>query len=138
MLLEEADLTLVTLPATATATLRERDLAGLAATGPVGTLLARQSAAHGRSRAYTDLGRSHAALPDDLVAFLWDPVACAVALGWAGAMVEQVRLTPAYDGDGALRFEVDGTGHPAQVVTNVDGDAFRPWWLERVAAAQRA
>jgi hypothetical protein len=33
-----------------------------------------------------ELGREHAALPDDLVNFHYDPVACAVALRWPGRL----------------------------------------------------
>ncbi len=137
LLLERADLTLVALPATATATLRRRDLPALAGTGAVGALLAGQSERYGADRDYASLGPAYPALPDDLVNFHWDPVTCAVALGWPGATVERMRLRPAYDADGALRFEPDGEGRPAGVVTDVDGAAFTGYWLARVAAAQR-
>ena len=80
-----ARLTLVTLPATLNAHLRRDDLPRLRAAGPLGQLLARQSEAHGQTHQMEKLGREHAGLPDDLLNFQYDPVACAVALGWSGA-----------------------------------------------------
>ena len=37
------------------------------------------------------LGREHLGLPDDLLNFHYDPIACAVAVGWSGATVENAR-----------------------------------------------
>lgn len=75
------DLTLVTLPATLAAHLRAADLPQLRATGALGELLARQSEAHGVDSDKVALGPAHAGLPDDLLNFHYDPVACALALG---------------------------------------------------------
>ena len=90
-----AQLTLVTLPVTLEAHLRAADLGRLRDSGPLGRLLARQAQAHGEEYGMADVGRAHARLPDDLVNFHYDPVACAVALGWPGATVEEMRLRPA-------------------------------------------
>jgi purine nucleosidase len=87
-----AQLTLVTLSATLSAQLRRTDLPRLRAAGPVGQLLARQGEAHGQTNQMEQLGREHAALPDDLLNFQYDPVACAVALGWSGAAVADMRM----------------------------------------------
>lgn len=130
------DLTLVALPAAMTATLRAQHLPRLTESGPVGALLVRQSQAHREDRRYVDLGRDEPALPDDLVNFHWDPVTCAVALGWTGVEVEQLRLLPVTE-DGTLRFVAGGSGRRTGVVTAVDGEAFAGIWLERVTAAQR-
>lgn len=130
------DLTLVAMPAAMTATLRARDLPRLVESGPVGTLLTRQSLAHRDDNGYVDLGRDEPALPDDLVNFHWDPVTCAVAIDWEGADVEQLQLVAVTE-DGALRFVPGGSGRRTGVVTAVDGDAFARTWLERVTAAQR-
>jgi inosine-uridine nucleoside N-ribohydrolase len=117
-----AAVTWVTLPATVAATLREAHLPRLRASGPLGALLAAQSVAHGDDSGMRALGAAHDALPDDLVNFHWDPVACAVATGWDGATIERQRYE----------------GHDANVVTAVDGDAFASYWLEAVEAADRA
>ena len=89
-----ARLTLVTLPVTLNAHLRRTDLPRLRAAGPLGQLLARQSEAHGQTHQMEKLGRGHAGLPDDLLNFQYDPVACAVALGWSAARVEVMRMRP--------------------------------------------
>ena len=49
------------------------------------------------------MGRLHAGLTDDLLNFQYDAVACAVALGWPGAIVEETRLQLVHDG-GLVRF----------------------------------
>jgi purine nucleosidase len=129
-----AQLTLVTLPATLNAHLRSADLPRLRAAGPLGELLARQGQAHGDTYQMKSLGRAHDALPDDLLNFQYDPVACAVALGWAGATVENVRLRPVLQ-DRVLAFQQDPAGRPIRVVVDVDGVAFRETWLNAVEAA---
>jgi inosine-uridine nucleoside N-ribohydrolase len=127
-------LTLVTLPATLTAWLRGVDLPRLRAAGPLGELLAAQSQAHGRVAGMTELGRAHPGLPDDLLNFHYDPVTAAVAVGWTGVRRKRRRLEGRVE-DGVLRFERARYRPPMQVVTAVDGDAFRAAWL---AAVERA
>jgi purine nucleosidase len=131
-----AELTLVPLPVTLKAHLRAADLPQLRATGPLGELLARQSEAHGKDFGLTELGRAHAGLPDDLLNFQYDPVACAVAAGWAGATVDEVRLRPIQEGE-ALRFQPGRGGRLMRMVTDLDGAAFRETWLAAVEAAHR-
>jgi inosine-uridine nucleoside N-ribohydrolase len=132
-----ADLTMCLLPTTMTANLRAADLSRLAASGPIGALLARQSAAYAEDRGRTEVGRSYPGLPDDLVNFHWDPVACALALGWPGATTEEVRLRPVVE-DGVLRFAPQEAGRPIRVLTRVDGVGFSERWITAVEAAQRA
>jgi inosine-uridine nucleoside N-ribohydrolase len=86
-----ADLTLVTLPATLTAHLRASQLPRLQASGAVGELLALQSEVHAKDNRMPDLARRHPGLPSDLLNFHYDPVTGAVAEGWAGATVEDMR-----------------------------------------------
>jgi len=131
-----AQLTLVTLPATLKAHVRAADLPRLRATGRLGALLAQQSEARAAEAGMFDLGRAYAGLPDDLLNFHYDPVACAVAAGWSGAVVEEMRLTPALDG-GVLRFQPDLEGLPTRVVVDVDGASFAQVWLAAVEAAQQ-
>jgi len=131
-----ADLTLVTLPASIRAVLRERDLAALGALGPVGALLARQSEAYAALANRRALVTEHTALPPDLVNFHWDPVTAAVAAGWPGAASSVRRLRTEYDG-AVLRFVDDPEGRVTTVVTEVDGARFRGDWLTAVARATR-
>ncbi len=130
-----ADLTLVTLPATLKAQLRAADLPRLRASGPLGALLARQSEAHARDAKMGELGRAHAGLADDLLNFHYDPVACAVAVGWPGTVVEEMHLTPMLKGE-LLRFQPRPKGRLTRVVVNLDGAAFRERWHNAVEAAQ--
>jgi inosine-uridine nucleoside N-ribohydrolase len=129
-------LTLVTLTAAMGAHLRRRHLPRLEGSGPVGRLLARQARAHGAEHDMASLARAHHRLPADLLNVQWDPVACAVALGWPGAPAAATRLRPVFT-DGALHFEM-GAGTPVDVVLAVDGPAFEDRWLDAVASVDRA
>ncbi|MFN8594423.1 MAG: nucleoside hydrolase [Thermomicrobiales bacterium] len=131
-----AQVTLSTLTATLNAPLRAADLPRLRATGLLGALLARQSEAYAEDTGMGVLGTGHPGLPDDLLNFHWDPVACAVALGWPGATIVERRLRPVWEGE-LLRFQDDPRGHPMRVLTAVDGERFRETWFAAVAAAQR-
>jgi len=129
-----ARLTFVTLPPTLDAHLCRGDLPRLRAAGQLGQLLARQSEAHGKVHQMEQLGREHPGLPDDLLNFQYDPVACAVALGWSGAAIEDIRLRPRWQ-DGVLSFQPHPEGRSTRVVLEVDGAAFRETWLSAVEAA---
>jgi hypothetical protein len=130
-----ADLTLVTLPVTLKAHLRAADLSRLRASGPLGELIARQSEPRAADAKFSELGREFPALPDDLLNFHYDPVACAVALGWLGAVVDEMPLNPVIDGN-ILRFDRDPNGRPIRVVTDIDGLGFTEVWLVAIEAAQ--
>jgi purine nucleosidase len=129
-----ARLTLVTLPATLNAHLRRADVPRLQAAGPLGQLLARQGEAHGQTNQMEKLGREYSGLPDDLLNFQYDPVACAVALGWPGATVEEMQLQPVRKQE-MLSFQLHPEGRSTRVVLGVDGTAFRERWLAAVEAA---
>jgi purine nucleosidase len=131
-----SNLTLATLSATLDGRLRAADLPRLRASGPLGELLARQSETHAVDAEMTALGRAHAGLPNDLLNFHYDPVACAVALGWPGAQVNEVRLQPVLR-DHVLRFETDPAGRLCRALATLDGPRFTETWLSAVEAAQR-
>jgi purine nucleosidase len=130
------ELTLVTLPATLKAHLRAADLPRLAASGPLGALLAHQGQAHGEDHQMTAVGRAHGGLPDDLLNLHYDPVACAVAAGWTGAAIEEQRLVPVLAGE-VLHFQRSEDGRPMRVVVDVDGASFTETWLGAVELAQQ-
>ena len=137
--LEACDPVVVPLSATAQVHLRAADLPRLRAAGPLGALLADQAEAHARDHGTLELGRAWPGLPDDLLNFQHDPLACAVALGWEGARVEEVPVRLAVGG-GRLRMTEAAGARPLRVVTAVDGPAFADAWLaaaERAAAAGR-
>jgi inosine-uridine nucleoside N-ribohydrolase len=130
-----ANLTLVPLAATLKAPLRAADLPRLRAAGPLGTLLAQQSEAYARDTGKGELGRTYAGLPDDLVNLHWDPVTCAVALGWTGAVVEEMHLQAIVENE-VLRFQPHPEGRATRVVVEVDGARFTQTWLTAVEATQ--
>ncbi len=132
-----AELTLVPMPATIGVTLREPDLPRLRAAGPLGALLARQSEMWAVDRDMAALGRDHEALPDDLVNFHWDPVTCAVAVGWTGTERSRTRAHVAVDPAGVLRFEADPAGRLLRHVVGVDADTFTDVWLGCVESLAR-
>jgi inosine-uridine nucleoside N-ribohydrolase len=131
------DLTLVTLPATLAAPLRARDLSRLRASGPVGRLLAQQGEAWAADAGMAALGKVFRRLPGDLLNFHYDPVTCAVALGWPGAAKSARRLRPVLAGD-VLCCRPDEDGRQFTVVSTVDGDAFAEAWLGAVEATDSA
>lgn len=128
--------TLVPLGVSLRVHLRSVDLPSLEAGGRLPRLLARQARAHARENDMEALGRGHAALPDDLLNFQYDPLACAVAAGWAGARVEELSLS-LEERDGWLLQRPDTRG-PLRlpVAVEVDGEAFRRHWLETVLAVK--
>jgi inosine-uridine nucleoside N-ribohydrolase len=133
ILAERAKLTLVPLPVTLRAHLRGADLPRVRASGPVGELLALQSEVHGRDRRMVELGRAHPGLPDDLVNFHYDPLTCAVALGWPGATIDEVGLEVELEG-GLLRFRRSEAGRAMRVVRDVDAEGFTRAWLQSLEA----
>jgi hypothetical protein len=81
------------------------------------------------------VARENPGLPGDLLNFHYDPVACAVALGWEGVEIVEKRLRPVY-ANGVLKFAPHPDGRLMRVVTDIDGDAFSETWLAAVEAAQ--
>lgn len=124
--------TIVPLHVTLGTFLREADLPRLEP-HPLGDLVARQLRAHHAENDMAALGRGHAALPDDLLNFQYDPAACAVALGWPGASVVEARVRPTWQGD-SLVLHVASEGSPVRLATALDGAAFNRHWLEILVA----
>lgn len=124
---------LVPLTAGLEARLRGAHLARLRAGGRLARLLARQGQLQGEE-GMGRMGREHPDLPDDLLNFHYDPLACAVAVGWEGARVEELELVARQDG-GSLAFAEEPGGRKTRVVTDVDGSRFEEEWLRVVAPA---
>jgi purine nucleosidase len=62
-------------------------------------------------------------------------VACAVALGWPGAIVEETRLQLVHQGELA-RFEPGAAGRPTRMLTHLDPAGFAGYWLNAAEAAR--
>ncbi len=124
--------TLVPVAITVEAALSGADLPALHGGGPLARLLARQAEAFAKDERMAErYGRMYAGLPDDLVNFQHDALACAVALGWDGVAVREVPLSFSL-GDGDVHERVDPAGIPTRVVTSVDGERFQRDWLRMV------
>ena len=128
------DLAIVTVSTTLKAHLTRAHLPRLRAAGRLGALLAGQAQAHAVDNGMTELGRAHTALPDDLLNFQYDAVACAVAAGWPGAVTEDIRLSTVVD-HGVLRYEPDARGRVTKVVVDIDANDFTERWFEAVERA---
>jgi inosine-uridine nucleoside N-ribohydrolase len=125
--------TLVPLHITVETTLTRAQLPRLASGGALSELLARQAAAYAAAGEFDAHERELCIdLPDDFINHLYDPLACAVALGWPGATVEAVPLLVEMD-HGWLRERIDDNGSATRVVTQVDGRAFDELWLGYVS-----
>ena len=114
-------------------TLREAHLPQLREGGALARLIARQGELYGADSEMRRVGGEHPWLPDDLLNFQYDPLACAVAAGWNGARVEELRLSAQLK-DGVLSFPESPSGKPTRVVTGVDGPRLEREWVEAVRA----
>src|SRR5215813_5717332 len=92
--MDRANPTLVTLAATAETWLRRAGLVVLKQSGPLGQLVARQAERFARDEQMeAKYGKTCDGLPDDLINFLHDPLACAIASGWnEGVEISQMRV----------------------------------------------
>jgi inosine-uridine nucleoside N-ribohydrolase len=124
----------VPLAATIQTFLRAAHLRPLRAAGPLGTLLADQGEWHERDHHNKDTGRAYSALPDDLLNFQHDPLACAVGLGWDGVAIEDVS-TKLELRDERLWMTPQPGAPSLRVVTQVDGPRFEEDWLQAVERA---
>ncbi len=115
--------------------LRRAHLARLRQGGRLARLVARQGELHGADWDMERMGREHPRLPDDLLNFHYDPLACAVAAGWDGALVEKLELVARQD-SGVLTFVEEPGASMTHVVTGVDGPRFEEKWLQAVTSVR--
>ena len=128
--------TVVPLAVTLEVFLRSSHLRRLRAAGSLGALIADQAEMHERDNGRLYLGRSYPELPDDLMNFHYDPLACAVALGWEGVQVAQIPTLLELTDERLHTSERAGEA-TLDVVNAVDGPAFEEQWIrsiERVSA----
>jgi inosine-uridine nucleoside N-ribohydrolase len=128
--------TLIPIEVTAQTALRRAYLPALRATDSLGRLLARQAEAIAAEEQHEQTyGRTCTGLPDDLINFQHDALACAVALGWEGVTVERTGVRTEVR-DGWLHEQVDEAGPPRNVVTAVEEPRFDEFWLNLVTAGE--
>jgi purine nucleosidase len=134
VVLENSSPTLVTLSVTVETALRAAYLPTLREAGRMGQLLAQQAEAFAKDEDMAvRFGRTCRDLPDDIINFLHDPLACAIALGWDKDVETRELPLRSEIENGWLRQTVDKTGKPTRVVTHVNGSEFSEYWLSTVA-----
>jgi purine nucleosidase len=133
VVLRQSSPTLVPLSVTVETALRRSFLPTVREAGPLGELLARQAEAQARYEQNEEhWGRSCPGLPDDTMAFLHDPLACAVALGWRDG-IRMETLSLAWERrDGLLHMRQEQDGRQLPVVVGIDGPAFSSKWLSSI------
>ena len=71
-------------------------------------------------------------MPNDIINFLHDPLACAIALEWEEEVeIEEVPLI-LEEKDGWLYERIHPSGKPIRVVTKVDGPRFNEFWFRKI------
>jgi inosine-uridine nucleoside N-ribohydrolase len=135
LVLEHSSPTLVPLPITVQTALRRADLVSLSAAGPLAQLIARQAEAYAMDEKYEQrYGKNFAGLPDDIINFQHDPLACAIALDWSdGVEIHELPVVSTFEGGLVIQIIADG-GRLTKVVTKVDGSRFADVWLEKVTS----
>jgi purine nucleosidase len=128
--LAEASPILVPLAITVETALRGVDLEPLQKAGPVARLIAHQASRWLELEPQNvELARTYTALSADFINFQHDPLACAVAGGWGGVTVETMPLLFEHQ-DGWVVERPDPAGKPFRVVTGVQAEEFRAFWLD--------
>jgi inosine-uridine nucleoside N-ribohydrolase len=133
ILWERCDPLMVQLCVCLQAGLREAHLPRLREGGALARLVARQGELHGADWDVKKANHEFPGLPADLLNFHYDPLACAVAVGWDGVRVEDLRISPRTQ-DGVLGFPESRDGRTTRVVTEVDGARLEREWVEAVCA----
>ncbi|HEY3342582.1 MAG TPA: nucleoside hydrolase [Anaerolineae bacterium] len=136
--IQHSNPTLVPLTITIETALRRAYLPALRAAGPLAQLIARQAEVFASEyNNEAQFGQTCAGLPNDIINFLHDPLACAIALGWRdGVEISELPLTLEIR-DGWLYEKVDPAGRLTRVVTHVDGGRFNDFWINTVAGKNR-
>jgi inosine-uridine nucleoside N-ribohydrolase len=131
--------TLVPLSVTVETQLRRAHLPALRGAGGLAALLARQAELQARDERTAERWmRPYSALPDDGLAFLHDPLAGAVAVGWReGVRLESLPVVTELR-DGLMHQRVEAGGRPTEVVVAVDGRLFAETWLRAVCGRDRS
>jgi purine nucleosidase len=136
--IESSSPTLIPLTVTVETALRRTYLNDLRKAGTLGQLLARQAEAFAvDEQNEKKFGATCGGLPSDIINFLHDPLACAIALGWSdGVEFEELPLI-LEEKDGWLHETVHPTGKPLRVVTKVDGPQFNEFWIDKITGRRK-
>jgi purine nucleosidase len=132
--LENSSPTLIPLTVTVETALRRAYLDDLRRSGGLGQLIARQAEAFAIDEEMErKFGETCDGLPKDIINFLHDPLACAIALGWDdGIEICEIPLKLDIE-DSWLHEKIDATGKPTKVVTKIDGSKFNELWIKTIS-----
>ncbi len=111
--IEHSNPTLIPLTVTVETALRRAYLDEVRKSGPLGQLLAQQAEAFALDEQNEkNIGEVYEGLPDDIINFLHDPLACAIALGWDdGVQIDEIPLI-LEEKEGWLHERIDPAGKP--------------------------
>jgi purine nucleosidase len=131
--IEHSNPTLILLSVTVETTLRRTYLEDLRNAGALGKLIARQAEAFAiDEQNEVKFGATCEGLPEDIINFQHDPLACAIALGWNdGVDIEELPIL-LEEKDGWLIEQIHPSGKPVRVVTKIDGPRFNEFWLNTI------
>jgi inosine-uridine nucleoside N-ribohydrolase len=131
--IENSDPTFIPLSITVETALRRAYLGDLQKAGALGRLIAAQAEAFAiDEQNESKFGQTHEGLPNDIINFQHDPLACALALGWnQGVEIEELPLL-LEEKDGFLQERIDPSGRPFRVVTKIDGPGFNEFWFNKI------
>ena len=133
---DHASPTLIPLTVTAETALRHIHLAPLRQRGGIlGELIAKQAEEFALDEQMAaKYGVTCACVPEDIINFHHDPLACAVAVGWRDRLeIEEVPMR-IETRSGWLTAQIDPHGKRLRVVTQVDGAHFSDFWLNTLIA----
>ena len=131
--IEHSNPTLIPLSVTVETALRRAYLDEVRKSGLLAQLLAQQAEAFAvDEQNETDIGEVYEGLPNDIINFLHDPLACAIALGWEdGVQIDEIPLI-LEEKEGWLYERIDTAGKQTRVVTKIDGVGFNSFWLNTI------
>jgi inosine-uridine nucleoside N-ribohydrolase len=131
--IEHSNPTLIPLSVTVETALRRAYLDDLRKSGALSHLIAHQAEAFAVDEQNEKIfGETCDGLPNDIINFLHDPLACAIALGWSDAVEIEALPLILEERDGWLYEQIDPLGKATRIVTKIDGIQFNEFWLNKV------
>jgi purine nucleosidase len=133
--IEHSNPTLIPLTVTVETAFRRAHLADLRKSGTLGQLIARQAEEFAIDEQNEKrIGEICTELPTDIINFLHDPLACAIALGWNDGVETKEIPIILEEKDGWLAEQIHSSGKPVRVVTKIDGSRFNEFWVNTVVS----
>ena len=131
--IEHSNPTLIPLSVTVETALRRVYLEDLRTSGALGELIARQAEAFAvDEQNEKTIGEVYEGLPNDIINFQHDSLACAIALNWKDGVEIQELSLKTEEKAGWLFEHIHPSGRPVHVVTKVDGPRFNHFWLRKI------